>query len=90
MLCFGFVSGHDFSRAIQERKRIGLQPLPALKGQSRGIMLAAARYPRPPLKQSSSLERQFERQLYQARIVYSGLDIAESRLAHIVHGYTKL
>jgi hypothetical protein len=27
MLCFGFVSGHDFSRAVKERKRIGLQPL---------------------------------------------------------------
>jgi hypothetical protein len=28
MLCFGFVSGHDFSRAVKDRKRIGLQPLP--------------------------------------------------------------
>jgi hypothetical protein len=35
MLFFGFVvSGYDFSRAIKELKRIGLQPLPALTGQS--------------------------------------------------------
>src|SRR5580704_230396 len=27
MLSFGFVSGHDFSRALKEGKRIGLQPL---------------------------------------------------------------
>ena len=27
MLSFGFVSGHDFSRAVKEGKRIGLQPL---------------------------------------------------------------
>ena len=27
MLSFGFVSGHDFSRAVKEEKRIGLQPL---------------------------------------------------------------
>jgi hypothetical protein len=27
MLCFGFVSGHDFSRAVKDGKRIGLQPL---------------------------------------------------------------
>jgi hypothetical protein len=24
---FGFVSGHDFSRAVKDEKRIGLQPL---------------------------------------------------------------
>ena len=28
MLCFGFVSGHDFSRAVKNGERIGLQPLP--------------------------------------------------------------
>jgi hypothetical protein len=27
MLSFGFVSGHDFSRAVKEERRIGLQPL---------------------------------------------------------------
>ena len=27
MLSLGFVSGHDFSRAVKEEKRIGLQPL---------------------------------------------------------------
>jgi len=27
MLRFGFVSGHDFSRAVKDRKSIGLQPL---------------------------------------------------------------
>jgi hypothetical protein len=27
MLSFGFVSGHDFSRAVKEGKGIGLQPL---------------------------------------------------------------
>ena len=27
MLSFGFVSGHDFSRAVEDRKRTGLQPL---------------------------------------------------------------
>jgi hypothetical protein len=27
MVSFGFVSGHDFSRAVKEGKRIGLQPL---------------------------------------------------------------
>jgi hypothetical protein len=30
---FGFVSGHDFSRAAKEQMRIGLEPLPALIGQ---------------------------------------------------------
>jgi hypothetical protein len=27
MLCVGFVSGHDFSRAVKGGERIGLQPL---------------------------------------------------------------
>ncbi len=27
MLSFGFVSGHDFSRAAKDGNRIGLQPL---------------------------------------------------------------
>jgi len=27
LLSFGFVSGHDFSRAVKNGKRIGLQPL---------------------------------------------------------------
>jgi Protein of unknown function (DUF3300) len=39
---------------------------------------------------AAALERQFERQLYQARIVHGGLDKAKSRLAHIVHRRTKL
>src|ERR1700722_7898072 len=30
MLCFGFVSGHGFSRAVKDLKRIGLQPLLSL------------------------------------------------------------
>jgi hypothetical protein len=28
MLWFGFVSGHDFSQALKDGKRFGLQPLP--------------------------------------------------------------
>ena len=27
MRCFGFVSGHDFRRAVKDGKRFGLQPL---------------------------------------------------------------
>jgi hypothetical protein len=36
----GFVSGHDFSRAVRNEKRIGLQPLP---GRLRPIQSAGAK-----------------------------------------------
>jgi hypothetical protein len=35
MLWFGFVSGHDFSRAAKGRKEVGLQPLLPLPGKEK-------------------------------------------------------
>jgi hypothetical protein len=40
MLCFGFVSGHDFSRAVNDEGKLGFSPcysFPADKEKAQGL-----------------------------------------------------
>jgi len=37
-LCFGFVSGHDFSRAIRTERELGFSPCLLLRGKARDRM----------------------------------------------------